>query len=477
MRLASTRTIYNYSGNPPEMENVSVEDIIKKRIVKAGLSATIKDVAKLMCESGSTYVLLGDEEVKGIITEGDMKRAIAQGMDTSSKASSIANENIIKIEKNMGVEEAGIEFFKNKIKHLPVEDNGKIIGVLTIKDMAFFLSKSPLYFLKEFSKAKSIDEIKKSYQRFQRYVLEILPREFDSGSVDPGYIGKMISMINDEILISVIRICIENLGKPKCKFSFFVMGSEGRMEQLLRTDQDNAMIFEKKQERDYFLELGKSIHSSLLKIGFSDCPEGYTVGNNTWVMSLEDWSEKMEHWAFSLEAKDLLNLSVFGDMRHVYGEKELFDKLRERLFTLCRNERVFANLLDVSLGFSVPSKPKEMDIKNQGLLPLIAPIRILSLKFDIKNTNTIDRIGELCTKEDISNELASNLKVAYNLLKTIHFLTQIENIKRKEKDVNRLNLKDIPKIKAKFLKDSLKTISEFQGPMREKLRWLTSGFV
>ncbi len=459
------------------MENVRVKDIIKKRVIKVKPSATIKDVAKVMCESGSTYVLLSDEKIEGIITEGDLKRAIAQGIDMSSKASSIVSENIIKVEKDRGVEEAGIEFFKNRIKHLPVEDNGKIIGVLSISDLTFFLSKSPLYFLKEFSKAKSIDEIKESYRRFQGYILEILPKEFGKEGVDSQYTENIISLINDEILMSVTRICIKNLGEPPCKFSFFVMGSEGRMEQLLRTDQDNAMIFEKKEERNYFLKLGKSIHSSLLKIGFSDCPEGYTVGNNMYVTTLEDWLARMEHWAFSLEAKDLLNLSVFGDMRHVYGEEELFDKLRERLFSLCRNERVFVNLLEVSLEFSIPSKPKKMDLKNQGLLPLIAPIRILSLKFDVRSTNTLGRIEELRAKGNINNELASNLTVAYNFLKTLHFLTQIENIKKKEKDANRLNLKDIPKIKAKFLEDSLKTISEFQGPMREKLKWLTSGFV
>ncbi len=482
------------------MENVSVENIIKKRTVTVKPSTTIRDVARLMCENRSTYVLLGDkknfakskifvpnqkvilsdsgEEITGILTEGDLKRAVAEGIDTSSKASSIVGKNIITINKDKKVWEAGIEFFKSRIKHLPVEDNGKIIGVLTITNLAFFLSESPLYFLKEFSRAKNIDEITESYQRFQTYILETLPKEFRKESVDPQYLGNMISMINDEILMSVTRICIENLEKPPCKFSFFVMGSEGRMEQLLRTDQDNAMIFEKKEEKNYFLELGKSIHSSLLEIGFSDCPEGYTVGNSTYVMTQEEWAEMMNHWAFSLESKDLLNLSVFADMKHVYGDEELFNKLRERLFSLCRNERVFTSLFEVSLEFSVPTRSKKMDLKNQGLLPLIAPIRVLSLRFNIKHTNTFDRLEELRLKGNISNDLVSNLKVAYNFLKTLHFLTQIEAIKNKEKDANKLDPKDIPKIKAKFLEECLKVISEFQGLMTGKFLYgLSSGFI
>lgn len=459
------------------MEDARVEDIIRKRMVKINPSATIKDVAKIMYESGSTYVLLGDDEIKGIVTEGDLKRVMAEGQDTSAEATSIASEDVIKIEKGGGAEDAAIEFFKNKIKHLPVEDDGRIIGVLSITDLTFFLSKSPLYFLKEFSKAKSIEEIRESHQKFQRYVLEVLPKEFGKEGVDSQYMGNIISMINDEILVSVTRICIKDLGEPPCRFSFFVMGSEGRREQLLRTDQDNALIFEKKEGKGYFLNLGKSIHDSLLKIGFSDCPEGYTVGNGLWVKSQDEWLKKVEHWAFAMSAKDLLNLSVFADMRHVYGEEEVFNKLREKLFTLCRNERISTSLLGVSLEFSIPGNPKEMNLKTEGLLPVIAPIRILSLKFNIKSTNTFERIEELCAEGNISDELASNLKVAYNFLKALHFVVHIENIKKKRKDVNRLNLKDIPKIKAKFLKDSLKTISEFQGPMRGRLMWLTSGFV
>ncbi|RLI92121.1 MAG: hypothetical protein DRO65_00480 [Candidatus Altiarchaeales archaeon] len=453
------------------MMDLQISEIISKKIPVVSENASIRNVAKIMEREKSTYVLIENSkgELCGIVTEGDLKRAISKSMDIKKPVTLLMSSPLITISSDSMIWEATIEFFKNRIKHLPVEKDGKIIGVLTIKELALYLSRVPLYFLKEFSKAKNVEEMKESYEKFQKYTLKILPAEFEKDNIDPRYIGNIISMINDEILKTTIKLSLKKLGIKDKNFSFFVMGSEGRREQFLRTDQDNGIIFTNKENRDDFIVLGKEVHRSLLEIGFADCPASYTVGNENFVKSLDDWLSTIEHWSYSLSANDLLNLFVIGDMRHVYGNSNLLLKVRKRLHSLCRNEHIFVKMLEASLDFSVPSKPKKIDLKNQALLPIIAPIRVLSLRFGIHETNTLDRIEKLKEKKVLSKEIVTDLKVAYLFLKNIHFLTQVKNIRTNAEKINLIDVKkDLPKIKAKFLEDSLKTISEFQNLLEKK---------
>ncbi len=457
-------------------------DLVSRKIPTLSDMNTIKDAAEIMEKEGSTYVLIKNSKGKicGIVTEGDLRRAILQEMNVRENIKSIMSESLIKIDANCMLWEATADFFRNKIKHLPVEKNGRIIGVLTIKDLAFFLSRIPLYFLKEFSRARNINEIKSSYEKFQKYTFQILPKELERESINSRYMGNIITMIDDEIMKSVIRLVLKKMNISREKFSFFVMGSEGRMEQFLRTDQDNALIFSNSGNKKQFVELGNEIHTSLLEIGFANCPAGYTVGNEKFVQNVDEWLSIIEHWSYTLSSEDLLNMAVFGDMRHVYGNKDLFLRVNRRLYSLCKNEIIFRKSLDVSLGFSIPLKPKKINLKNDALLPLIAPIRVLSLKFDIHETNTFDRIERLKEKKVLSKELASNLEIGYRFLKDLDFMIQINNI-LSGNDKNTIHdmdvRKQIPKIKSKFLEDSLKTISEFHNLIRGKYLYYTTSFM
>ncbi|RLI93854.1 MAG: hypothetical protein DRO94_04245 [Candidatus Altiarchaeales archaeon] len=454
--------------NNYNMMDLRVTDVVLKRISDIPEGKSIRDAAKTMEKNGSTYVLVknSDGEIVGIVTEGDLKRAISNDISVRESVKSIMSKPIIKIDSDSMLWEAIIEFFRNKIQHLPVETNGKIVGVLSIRDIVFFNSPIPLYFLKEVSRANNIDDVKELYNRFQNYMLQILPRELEKENIDLRYIGNIISMINDEIIRVIIRLSIKKKKIDEEEFTFFVMGSEGRREQFLKTDQDNGIIFSDEKNREKFISLGREIHGSLLKIGFADCPAGYTAGNEEFVKSLKDWLSTVEHWSYNLSAEDILNFFVFGDMRYIYGNKELFLRIRERLYSLCKNENIFRKLLQTSLEFSIPSKPKKIDLKNEALLPIIAPIRVLSMRFGVYETNTVDRIEKLKEKKVLSDELATDLKVAYIFLKNLHFQTQVRNIKN-EKNKHKINFidvkNDLPKIKAKFLEDSLRTISEFHN--------------
>ena len=447
-----------------DLQAVRIRDIIIDEPAIVHPSMSIRDAARLMDRMGKSCVLVADVEVKGIVTEGDIRRAVAGEVESSEPISKIMTTNLITIDENATLFDAVVLFFKNGIRHLPVKRGKKITGVITINEVLLFASRIPFYFLDSSAKAQSIWELRSIYSRLNAYILEILARD---EYTNPVYFGKILGYINDQILRSVVRLSIEELGKPPSRFSLFVTGSEGRLEQLIKSDQDNAMIYENAAHRDYFVELGRLIHSNLLEIGFPDCRGGYTVGNEEWVKPAEDWINLISEWGSVFSSENLLNISIFADMRLVYGDVSLFNYVRSALYRLGEKEAIFVKLLSEALKFRPPVgfagrlTSEVLDIKKDAIAPVVMPIRALGLKFNVKSHNTADRIEELSGKA-MSPELATNLRMNYVFLKRMQFLTQVKNIKLGRPEINRLKLKELPKLRVDFIKNSLRSIAEFQ---------------
>jgi len=454
------------------LQFIKIGDIIRRRLVSVSPDATLKDVARIMNERGVSYVFVSGKDERGILTEGDLKRVIAFNIPTDKPVREVMSKNLITIGIEKTLWDAVVLFFKNRIRHLPVREGEKIVDVLTINDVVYFASRIPFYFIDEIKRANSLDELADLYSKLNRYIIEFVTRD---EYINPINMGKIISYINDEIIRKVVELSLAEVGKPPCRFSLFVTGSEGRLEQLIKTDQDNAMIYEKNEHRDFFLQLGEVVHSNLLKIGFPDCKGGYTVGNDQWVKSVEDWIEDVKFWGSYLYPENVLNVSIFVDMRHVCGDVSLFNVVQTHLYNLAENRPLFISVLEDALRFKPPVgfggriTKDRIDIKKHGISPIVMPVKALSFGYKIRAKNTVERIEELAKKGVISEELAKNLIASYAFLKRIHLITQVEGAK-KGKISNEINLKELPKVRADFIKDTLKSIADFHKKV--ELRFL-----
>jgi CBS domain-containing protein len=444
------------------LQFIKIRDIIRRRLVSVDPSATLKEVARIMNEKGVSYVFVDGNE-KGILTEGDLKRIIAFDVPLTTPVREVMSKNLVTVGIDKTLWDAVVLFFKNRIRHLPVKEGDRVVDVLTINDIVYFASRIPFYFVDEIKRTNSLEELREMYSKLNRYIVEFVSRD---EYVNPINMGKIISYINDEIIRKAVEFALDDVGKPPCRFSLFVTGSEGRLEQLIKTDQDNAMIYEKDEHRDYFVELGKAIHSNLLEIGFPDCKGGYTVGNDAWVKSVRDWVEEIRYWGSYLYPENILNVSIFIDMRHVYGDVSLFNVVQTFLFNLAENQLLFVGVLKDALRFKPPigfggriTKDK-IDIKKHGISPIVMPIRALSFGYKIRAKNTVERIEELAKNGVISRELAKNLIASYTFLKRIHLVMQVEKIKKGQTS-DEIDLDELPKIRAEFIKDALKFIADF----------------
>jgi CBS domain-containing protein len=163
-------------------------------------------------------------------------------------------------------------------------------------------------------------------------------------------------------------------------------------------------------------------------------------------------------------------MSIFVDMRHVFGDVSLFNLIQSMLFRIAEKKVIFIKMLEEALRFRVPIGfggrliTERLDLKKHAIAPVVIPVRALSFGFNVKAKNTVERIDELVEKGAISRELAANLKASYIFLKRVHFVTQVSNA-GKAANINELDLRELPKLRVEFIRDSLRSISEFHRMM------------
>ncbi|MBW2635482.1 MAG: signal transduction protein, partial [Deltaproteobacteria bacterium] len=272
-------------------------------------------------------------------------------------------------------------------------------------------------------------------------------------------------------------------GPPPVKFVFMILGSEGRNEQTLKTDQDNAIIFEDvpKSEKEkvmaYFLNFGEKICGLLDKAGYAFCTGGVMAKNPKWCQPLSRWKAYFSEWIHAAEGKDLLQASIFFDFRGGYGDMALIDRLRQHLFAalggwpgffrhLTENAMYFRPPISFFRNFVVESKGEHkdtFDIKS-AMTPIVDFARIYALKNKIEETNTLERLKQLRSKQVLQQQQYEELEKAYGFLLQTRFVRQVTVIMDENgQPDNYINPKKLTRIEQKMLKEIFTRVEKFQS--------------
>jgi PAS domain S-box-containing protein len=264
-------------------------------IIKCSLETSIADAAKLMTRKRQNVLFIHkDGEIIGAINNSDFKkRAIAENKNLSNPVMEIMSAPVVSISENALLYEAVLLLRNKNISHLAVKnDKGAIEGVVSFNDIIGTQQNSVSYLIKEIEIAEDIDQLKKIHNRVPVLVNALI----ESGDKTRN-ITRIITSVSDAITKRVLDLAIENLGAPPCRFSFVVMGSEGRMEQTLTSDQDNAIIIENLKNEElskayvYFQKLGEIVCRDLNSVGYQYCKGDIMAQNPKWTQPLAIWKE------------------------------------------------------------------------------------------------------------------------------------------------------------------------------------------
>jgi CBS domain-containing protein len=295
----------------------------------------------------------------------------------------------------------------------------------------------------------------------------------------------LITTFSDIILNKVIGFAIEALGPPPTRFAFATLGSEGRKEQTLKTDQDNAIIYDddgrssqrsRQELNHYFLALGKRVCTWLDQIGYRFCKGEIMAGNPTWCQPLSVWKKYFFDWIHAAGPKDLLHSSIFFDLRFGGGDAQLVESLSRYLFKslktwpgffrhMTENAIYFKPPIGLFGQFRVESSGKHRNCLNikHAMTAIVDYARIYALKNGIRETNTQERLHQLYLKRVLDPEAYREIEQAFNLIMQIRITHQINAIvvKRISAD-NHVDPKTLSAIEQKMLKMSFKRIESMQ---------------
>ncbi len=470
--------------------NQPVASIHGPNLVTCPYQTSIKEAARKMAKADISSIFIKDEKgkISGIVTDSDFKkRAVAAGVDTSRPAREIMSTPLVSLPADAQVFEAFLMMLEEDINHLAVANKeGETTGVLTDKDLMAKQGQSIYFLIKEIRTADTVETLADIHKRLPRILLGPI-----KNGMKPENLTRLITTFADSILNKIIEFAIEKVGTPPCDFVFIVMGSEGRREQTLKTDQDNAIIFEdiedkarQKEVQAFFLELADCICTWLDQAGYDFCDGDNMAKNPKWCQPLSVWKNYFFDWIHTSNAEDLLYSSIFFDFRGAWGSRYLADELHAYLFKSLEGwAGFFRNLTENALYFKPPlgffrnilvqSKGEHkdaFDIK-RAMLPITDFARIFALKNSIAEANTLARLFRLYTSRVLNKEEYNDIVQAYQFLMNLRFVRQITAVVDEErKPDNFITPKNLSRLDKKMLKEIFIRIDKFQQKLSIEIR-------
>ncbi len=448
--------------------------------VSCNMNSTIHEAAKIITKQKYSAALVTTDsgDYIGIVSDHDLRqRVVAENLNTNEAIHKVMSAPLISISSNAFVFEALIKMRENSTRHLAVRNSeGKVIGIISSEELFKVERQSSAFLLREIDVAESIEELSEVKNNLPRVIKTLI----DSGAKTKN-ITHIVTSIFDAIVHKLIDFAILKYGEPPCKFSFLALGSAGRKEQTLISDQDNAIIFENVDEtelptiKSYFDELAKFVCNGLDLCGYEFCKGEAMAKNKKWTQPLKTWENYFHKWIANSSQQDLIDISIYFDFRHVYGESKLADNLRTKLSSFTENQAGFfqhltrncllhkppVGILGKLVLASKGDHAETFDIK-LATMPISDFARIYSLKYNLSATNTLERVQSLLTKGIINKNSYEELVQAYNFLMQLRFKHQATQITEDKAFDNFINPKELTQIEIKTLKNTFSHIVAIQ---------------
>lgn len=460
-----------------------------KNPINCSAQTSIKEAAQIMTNKRVGSIIIAKNNMPiGIITDKDLRIKIATGLiSIEESVTKIMSSPVITYPENITVAEAQIAMIKNRITHLCITKDGtpnsELKGILSEHDIVVIRENNASVLIKEVKRAKTAEELKhireRAHQVLKRYIKQQIPIIFAT---------KIIALVNESITQRIIDLAIVDMYEPPpTTFSWLAIGSQGREEQLLFTDQDNALVFgnvsesEYAKTQSYFLELAKKINHDLNIVGFELCPADMMGSNPKWCLSVSQWNEQFKAWITKPDQDNLMLCTIFFDFEFVYGDANLVDMMAKSIFESIDSRDIFLNYLGLNaLKNPAPlsffrqflvehdgEHKDQFDIKARAMMPLVDAARLLILSKNTKTqSNTITRYEKLAALEPQNKDVYFACRNAFK--KLLRFRTEQGLL---HNDSGRfIDLESLSKANRLELKNCFKAVKDIQDLIQTRFK-------
>ncbi|MBP6758694.1 MAG: CBS domain-containing protein [Flavobacterium sp.] len=456
--------------------------------LKVTTTTLVQDVAKQMTDNLTTGAIIADNNMPiGIVTNTDMCSKIATGRFLiTTTIDKIMSSPVVTVVENISLAEAQLIMLKNNVTHLCVTKDGSdksdIKGIISEHDLIVAQANNPGVLIKEIKRSQSPKDLKLIRDRLTNLIQKSIQK-----NISLSNINNIASEINSAIIKRSVELSILDLGSPPVRFAWLSIGSQGRKEQLLSTDQDSILIFEDvtadkyRDVKDYFLKLGKRTTSNLEKAGFPLCPNGHMGSNMLWCKSLTDWTKQYNNWINTPGENSNEISSIFFDFEIAFGEPKIEEAIENVIFNNVKNNALFFDFLgNDALRKNSPltffkkfnieeegENKNKFDIKTRALMPLIDGARLFALSYGIRGVNnTYLRFKQLAIIDPKNSEIYLNCAEAFLILSKFRTLEGLKN----DSSGQYINLQELTKVDKENLKNALAPMRELEELIKTKFK-------
>jgi CBS domain-containing protein len=448
--------------------SIEVQRIAPREPVWVEADVPVGEAARTMRrERISSLLVRGDPA--GILTDRDLRgRVLAEGRGPSTPVGEVCSRPLRTIAATAPVHVAWASLLDGRVHHLPLTRGERIVGMVTSTDFLRHTAPGPIALLRGVERLADRGELAGYAQRVAHMCASLR-----ASGLDALVIAGFVARLNDALLRRILEWAERHLGAPPAPYALVVFGSEGRMEQTLLTDQDNALVYadDGASGADWYRRLGEHVVEDLVAAGFPECPGGYMA--REWFAPSSGWAARFRGWTDVPSPEALLVSSIFFDFRSVGGALDL--EPLEAILAAAQRKVPFLRLFArTSMEFHPPARlllrlrgeSSVVDLKAHGVSPVVFLARCLGLEAGTRARSTVERLGAAARAGLLPEEQRATVVEAFRFLLGLRLRRQLEAVSRGAAPSNKVALADLDALERTRLKEAFRAIEQLQEHAR-----------
>ncbi|MGF1729292.1 DUF294 nucleotidyltransferase-like domain-containing protein [Photobacterium kasasachensis] len=484
---ARLRNVVSTHTDANDLTTSKVRTLLTRDPFLIAKDESIQVAAQTMAEESTSSLLVTDPEASvddedrdhlvGIITDRDLcTRVLAMGIDVSTPVSEVMTTELISLDHNAYVFEAMLTMLRYNVHHLPVLRNKHPIGVIGLTDIVRYESQNSLLLVSTIFQQQSVEELQTLSEQVKDCFVRMVNEDANSHMV-----GSAMAVIGRSFKQRLLELAEEIQGPPPIPYCFLALGSMARDEQLIVTDQDNALIldnsYNEKQHGEYFANLAKFVCDGLAACGYSYCQGDIMATNPEWRKTRKEWEECFGEWIDNPKPKALLNSSIFFDLDGVWGRVKWAEQLNSFIIRRARkNNRFLACLARNAISRTPPlgffkdfvmekdgRHNNSINLKRRGTAPLADLIRVHALAVGSRSQNSFERLDDIIEAGILPKGRGQDLRDAMEFIYMVRIRHQALDVEAETEPDNSIEPENMSDFERRNLKAAFQILSNAQN--------------
>jgi CBS domain-containing protein len=432
----------------------------------------LDEATRRMRDKGVDCVFVNGAAGLGIATRTDLLEAVAlRHRPLDSAVGDIVKRPVAGCDAEEPLFQGLVTMTRRRIERIAVFDGGELRGTLGLAELLSHYSSHSHVIGLRVARAVSVEELAAAAREINGLV-----RTLYLNGARMQYLGELVSVLNQRLMSRLFEFCFDDATRGRC--CLVVMGSEGRGEQLLKTDQDNGLVLAADLPDEAVAGAAGAFSDGLAAMGYPPCPGGVMVSNPAWRGVGQAWVGRVTSLRGDTSAEGLMRAAIMIDAQPVAGDVALFEPVRDALLALGRDALWLHQFVLPAIEFHTPltlfgglrGKGSAVDLKKGGIFPVVHGVRLMAVERGLRCTSTFDRIDALVGAGALSTQLGTDLRQSFAIMLRVRLGQQLQAVREGEVPANEVQLGRMRRLDRELLRDALRIVKDFQSFLSSRYR-------